>query len=386
MIDLGESDGLLLVDDSERNADLYYATKFRAPDPFVFLHTGTKSYLLIGDLELDRARQEADVDEVLSVSHYARQVKKSKDEAGSRPPSRSHQILLAAINDVGGHIRSLRVPAQFPVETADFLRHSGIRLDVAARPLFEQRSVKQPHEVEAIRRALRAAETGMAVALESIGQARVEEAGVLSLEGEALTSQRLRRLIHHTLLEEDFSARHTIVACGDDGCDPHCEGSGPLVADRPIIVDIFPRSDSSGYYGDLTRTVVRGDAGDELRRAYEAVLAAQQVAFDHIRNGCDGNAIHQSVERSFSARGYETGERDGRLQGFFHGTGHGLGLDIHEAPSIGSRRDILRTGQIVTVEPGLYYLGQGGVRLEDVVIVTEDGCENLTRFPKVLEV
>ena len=386
MTDLDGSDGLLLVGDSERSADLYYATKFRAPDPFVFLDTGAKTYLLIGDLELDRARQQAEVDEVLSVSHYARQVKKSKGGTDTSGPSRTHQILLAALEDVGGRIRSLRVPAQFPLETADFLRRSGIRLEVVAPPLFEQRSIKKPHEVEAIRGALRAAETGMGAALEAIEQARVEESGVLSLEGEQLTSQRLRRLIHHTLLEEDCSARHTIVACGDDGCDPHCEGSGPLVADRPIIIDIFPQSDSSGYYGDLTRTFVKGDAGDGLRRAYEAVLAAQQVAFDRFGDDRDGSEIHKAVEQSFSARGYETGERNGRLQGFFHGTGHGLGLDIHEAPSVGPRHDILRAGQIVTVEPGLYYLGLGGVRLEDVVRVTENGHENLTRFPKVLEV
>jgi Xaa-Pro aminopeptidase len=377
--ELGGADALLLIGDSERNSDLYYATRFRAPDPFVFLWTRQAKILLIGNLELDRARGQAAVDQVLPSAHYEKQL---RDQGLENPGFRD--VVLALLADLG--LKSLKVPADFPLDPADFLRQAGIQLEVASVPLFPQRQIKTPDEVEALRRAMRATEQGMEVAVETIAAAQVRDQ-VLYWEGEVLTSERLRRMIHLTLLQQDCIAQHTIVACGTDGCDPHQEGSGPLRAGEAIIIDIFPREAASGYFGDITRTICKGAAPKALRALYDVVLRGQQLALEQICDGADGRQIHQTIQELFVQAGYKTGEKTGRMQGFFHSTGHGLGLDIHEAPRIGPKGDILKAGQVVTVEPGLYYpdLG-GGVRIEDVVLVEKDGCDNLTTFPKFLEV
>jgi Xaa-Pro aminopeptidase len=204
--------------------------------------------------------------------------------------------------------------------------------------------------------------------------------------GSPLTSEKIKQVIHVALMERDCVGQHTIVASGIQGCDPHNEGSGPLQANTSIIMDIFPRSSETRYFADQTRTVVKGKASDELRRLYDTVKEAQQAAVDEVRDGVNGNHIHQRICERFEAAGYATGPRDGRMQGFFHGTGHGVGLDIHEPPRLGKTQAILRAGQVVTIEPGLYYPDIGAVRIEDMVLVTETGCRNLTKFPKFLEI
>jgi len=158
-----------------------------------------------------------------------------------------------------------------------------------------------------------------------------------------------------------------------------------LYANQSIIMDIFPRDSQSRYFADLTRTVVRGKASPKLKKMFEAVKEGQQIAFKSIRDGTDGSMIHTAIQNRFEALGFKTGVQNGRMQGFFHGTGHGLGLEIHEPPRISLGKDILKTGQVVTVEPGLYYEDAGGIRLEDDVVVTKTGCFNLTRLPKILE-
>jgi Xaa-Pro aminopeptidase len=168
--------------------------------------------------------------------------------------------------------------------------------------------------------------------------------------------------------------------------DPHEEGHGPIRAHQPVVMDIFPRSERTGYFGDLTRTVVRGRASERLKEVYALVHEGVRLGHRRVRDGAEGQAIHGEIQALFESRGYPTGRRDGRMQGFFHGTGHGLGLEIHEPPSIGQRPCTLRAGHLVTVEPGLYYLGLGGVRIEDVALVTSTGSRNLTRAPYVLEV
>jgi Xaa-Pro aminopeptidase len=169
--------------------------------------------------------------------------------------------------------------------------------------------------------------------------------------------------------------------------DPHNEGSGPIRAHSSIIMDIFPRSQRTGFFGDISRTVVRGTASERLKAAYRCVEEGQRIGFRRVRDGANAFDIHAEILQYFAGQGFPTGMVDGRMQGFFHGTGHGLGLDIHEAPGIGARsRNILKAGHVVTVEPGLYYMGMGGVRLEDVVFVTKTGCRNLVKIPKVLEV
>ena len=376
-VDLAGADALLLVGDSERSADLLYTTGFRAPDPYVFLWTRQERLVMVSDLELDRARAQARVDRVLASSHYEAGLR----QRGVSEPG-SEQVLIAVLSELG--LRRVRVPADFPLGMAEALRRAGVSVEVAPAPLFPARQCKDEDEIAAIEQALRAAEAAMAAAVEMIRRAEPRD-GNLWLDGVQLTSERVRRTIHRELLEWDCSATGTIVAGGDQGCDPHQEGHGPLRAGESIIIDIFPRSQTSGYFGDLTRTVVWGPAAPPLRRLFETVRQGQELALARIQDGAVGRQVHQAVVDLFSAAGYQTGERDGHMEGFFHGTGHGLGLEIHEAPRIGSRGTPLSSGQVVTVEPGLYYPGVGGVRLEDVVVVRPGGCQNLTRCPLVLE-
>ena len=377
-LDLDGADALLIVGDSERSADLYYATRFMAPDPFVFLWTANAKIMMVGNLEVDRARSEAQVDEVVASAHIEEQLK----ARGNARPTPS-QILLALLQDRG--IEKLKVAADFPLDTADSLRNSKLHLEVVKPPLLPQRQHKSPVEVEAVRRAMAASENAMAAAVEAIAKAQVRE-GVLYSGAEVLSSERLQRLIHVTLIESDCIGKHTIAACGRQACDPHQQGRGPLRAGETIIIDIFPRDSASGYYGDITRTVVKGKAPKPVVRMFDLVLQGQELALEAIADGVDGGQIHRSIQSLFVEAGYDTGEKDGHMEGFFHSTGHGLGLEIHEAPRIGPRGDLLKTGQVVTVEPGLYYPDVGGVRIEDVVLVTDDGCENLTTFAKILEV
>ena len=376
--DLNGADALLMIGSSERCANLFYATRFRAPGSFVFLWTPNKKIMLAHNLEIDRARDQASVDQVLSYTQYEKQAK----ERGQERPN-SNAVLLELLRDLG--LTKLQVPADFPLGVADFLRGESLELVIAAEPLFPQRKIKDAEEIKGIRRAMRAAEAGMETAIEGLRAADVRD-GVLLLDGDVLTSERLRRMVHQTLMDCDSIGEHTIIAGGDQGCDPHQVGFGPLRACETIVIDIFPHDEASGYYGDLTRTVCKGLASKPMQHLYETVLGAQQLGLDHIRPGAEGRLIHKSIQRFFVDAGYETGEQDGYMQGYIHSTGHGLGLEIHEGPRIGRHGDVLESGHVVTMEPGLYYRGLGGVRIEDTVVVCQGGYENLSSFPKVLEV
>jgi Xaa-Pro aminopeptidase len=228
----------------------------------------------------------------------------------------------------------------------------------------------------------------MAEGMEVLRRAKISQDRKLIYHGVPLTSERLRAVIDCAILQANGQAANTIVAGGKQGCDPHERGHGPLRAHEPIIIDIFPRSQKTGYFGDITRTVVRGHASEGMQKLYATVLQGQKIAFGKIRAKVKTADVHKAVQQFFVQQGYKTGRRNGRMEGFFHGTGHGLGLEIHEAPRVSaSSAEKLRPGHVVTVEPGLYYpeLG-GGVRLEDVALVMANGAKNLTRFEKVLEI
>jgi Xaa-Pro aminopeptidase len=276
----------------------------------------------------------------------------------------------------------LLVPGNFGVEYADGLRARGYTLSVKREPFFESRLVKSDEEIEAIAATQRATEEAVREAISAIRAARVENDGFLYLDGEQLTSEALKKIIHITLMAHECVAQHTIVASGLQGVDPHQHGHGPIRAHESIVIDVFPRSEQSRYFADMSRTVVKGKAPPTLRAMYGAVLRAQGRGMELIRDGADGKAIHADVNAVFEKDGFTTCMRDGRMQGFFHGTGHGVGLDIHEPPRINKTGGVLRSGHVVTVEPGLYYPDAGAVRIEDLVVVTAAGCRNLTNFPK----
>jgi Xaa-Pro aminopeptidase len=374
------TDARLIYSASESDANMLWATRFFAPDPFIFIQKRGKAYLVMNDLEIDRAKSQARVDKVLSYSEYAR---RWQDE-GIQFPSPS-AILLKVFKDL--QIRSVEVPSMFPLGVADELRTLGIKVHAKADPFWPEREFKTEEEVRFISESLVAAEMGMEAGIDAVRRCEIRRNGYLYLDGTRLTSEILKTIINTTIMAQGYVPSHTIVASGDQCVDPHNQGSGPIRANTSIIMDIFPRSQRTGYFGDITRTVVRGRASERLKHAYYSVAQGQEIAFRRIRDGANAYDIHNDILNYFKTEGFETGVLKGRMQGFFHGTGHGLGLDIHEAPSFGLRsKNALRRGNVVTVEPGLYYEGMGGVRLEDVVIVTKTGCKNLVGIPKLLEV
>jgi Xaa-Pro aminopeptidase len=373
-------ESLLLVAASEGDANMLYATAFFAPDPFIFFeHSGAK-YIVMSDLEIDRAKEQADVDRVLSLSHYQSELKKN----GIQVPATA-DVLERIFREK--EIDRVAVPANFPTLLADELRARNFILEVRKDPFFPEREKKRADEVKKIRDSLRAAGLGLEAGIQTLRKAKIGRDRYLYIGGARLTSERLKTAVNTAIMAQGWVPSHTIVSSGDQCCDPHHEGSGPIKAHTSIIFDIFPRSQKTGYFGDLSRTVVRGRASERLKEAYVTVQAGQEVAYRAIRHGADGREIHQKILALFEQRGFPTGKIDGRMQGFFHGTGHGLGLDIHEPPRISPSAATLRAGHVVTVEPGLYYKGMGGVRLEDVVLVTKTGNQKLTRaIPQFLEI
>ncbi len=372
------SPDILIVASSEADSNLYYATRFIAPDDFVFMRIRGRSHLLMNDLEVDRARSQAKVHQVHSLSKLSGAF---KDKHGKRPG------YLDLIEEFAKNQKALEfsVPANFPLSFADPLRKRGLKIEFKPDPFFEERVIKSKEEIKAVAKALRFTEDAVAKAIRAIKKSVIRR-GKLYLAGEVLTSEAIKKIINVSLMEDNCIAAHSIVACGIDCVDPHNQGSGPLYANQSIIMDIFPRDSETRYFADLSRTVVRGKASPKLKKMFTAVLEGQEIAFRAIRDGADGSLIHTAIQKRFEELGFKTGQQNGRIQGFFHGTGHGLGLDIHEEPRISLGSYILKTNQIVTVEPGLYYEDAGGVRLEDDVVVTKTGCINLAKLPKVLEI
>ena len=373
-----EARATLFIAASESDSNLYYATQFIAPDPFIYLEIKGERLLVMSDLEMDRAKTQASVDRVLSYSEIER---KAKGQGIKDPTTVDivHVVLKEAT------IRQILVPANFPFIYATRLQELGYSLKPKRDPFYERRVVKTAEEVRHIEASQRATEEAVAAAHEVVRQATINKDGHLWFDGALLTSEWIKKLINVKLMERDCVAQHTIVAGGEQACDPHNEGSGPLSAGQSIIFDVFPRSATSRYFADMSRTVIRGTASPELKRLYHAVKDALEEAIGKIKDGADGMKIHQGICARFEKAGYKTGLVNGRMQGYFHGTGHGVGLDIHEAPRISRTGSLLQEGHVVTVEPGLYYPGLGAVRIEDMVLVTKDGCRNLTDFPKVFE-
>jgi Xaa-Pro aminopeptidase len=374
------SDTLLMVADSERDANMLYAVGTFVPDPFIYLRTSGRPLIVMSDLEIDRARAQAPHCRVASLGQYQQKLR----ARGIMRPGLAH-VVRQILREKG--IRRVIVPDNFPLGLATDLEKLGI--PVKARPgnFFPEREIKSAAEVRKISAALVMAEVGMAEAMQVLRTAKIGRDRKLLYHNLPLTSEKLRAVIDCAILQACGLAANTIVAGGRQACDPHERGYGPLRAHEPIIIDIFPRSQKTGYFGDITRTVVRGRASEAVGKLYDTVLRGQNIAFRKIRANIPTGDAHRAVQEFFEQQGYKTRRHHGRMEGFFHGTGHGLGLEIHESPRVGANSTgKLRPGHVVTVEPGLYYPEIGGVRLEDVALVTNNGARNLTRFEKVLEI
>jgi Xaa-Pro aminopeptidase len=371
-LDRHNLDGFLFVGDSICDADMYYLTHFLAGDRFAAL-VQEKTILLVSSMEMGRAEKESIADQCLCTSQYKIRERLKRGEI----PEEAYALVLADF--LQDHsIKRLGVPFRFP---AGLYRNliKNFEVTLLESPVSRYREVKTQEELNAIADTQRACERAMRQAILLIGSC--EPCGELLYRDDMpLTSEKVRSAIEVSLLEDGCETMDTIVAGGLQAADPHARGTGPLAANAPIVIDIFPRSKSSRYFADMTRTVLKGEAAIEVKEIYEAVCLAQAEGLLAVRAGVCGKEVHSRVSEVFREQGYP--ETEG--QGFTHSTGHGVGLDVHEKPSLSEIGEALEVNCVVTIEPGLYYPDIGGVRMEDMVVVKKNGSENLTHFERKL--
>lgn len=370
---------ILLYADTVRSADALYFGGVEMLDPFIALGVRGRKVAVASALEFGRVRRKSDFDAVLPLEDLLDRARRAWP---GRSPGAARAIALLARELKAG---ALTVPDDFPAGLCDELRGLGLTIRVSAGPLFPEREVKSPSEAAAIREGNRCSAAGIAAA-ERLLRASSIRAGRLYHRGSALTSERVKIAVETACIEAGSTSSSTIVSGGDQACDPHNRGSGPLRANELIIVDVFPRVSASGFHGDMTRTFLRGRASDAQKAIVAAVRAAQLEALAAIRAGVNGTHVHRRVSETFIGRGFETRATAHGSVGFFHGTGHGLGLEVHEPPRMNATNDYaLRKGSVVTVEPGLYYPGVGACRIEDVVQVTAAAPRMLSSYPYTWE-
>ncbi|MFB6254315.1 MAG: M24 family metallopeptidase [Halobacteriaceae archaeon] len=371
-----------MIDAGSDNSDQLYISGFSAPDPFISLFTPDHLALLVSSLEYSRAQNESPADAVKRWGDYDYQEKRNETDRET-----ARKAVLAEFLDEFS-VSSISVPPRFPLRTADGLRERDISVTIDANDTVgDIRATKTETEIDHIRETQRANERAMQRAEELIREASVASDGTLQYKGEPLTSERVKQEIEVTLLRNSCALDETLVACGPETAEPHNRGSGPLHAHEPIVIDIFPQNKETDYHGDMTRTFVKGEPSSEIREFYETTKSAMDAAFTTLNTADDitGADVHDAVCNVYEEAGFQTLRQNENAEtGFIHSTGHGVGLDVHESPSISPQGNTLEPGNVITIEPGLYDPDIGGVRIEDLLVVREDGFDNLNSYHKDL--
>jgi Xaa-Pro aminopeptidase len=376
-------DAVLIYADSIRSADLRHAVPLAVPDPFLYAETNGTRHVFSNSMEAARIRDlglfDVHVDEEFGIDELI--------ESGLDRREIVAQLLVRAVGSLG--LERATVPETFPIWLGDRLRAEGVELEVDQDLFDDRRRVKTEAQLAGMRRAQRAAEAAMDTCREVLRRSEISGNDLL-LDGEPLTVERVKAAMNATFAAHDTTADEYIVGPGPQGAVGHDMGSGPIPAGVPLVVDIWPRDNGSAVYTDMTRTFVVGDVPAEVREWHRLVKEALDRAVADIAAGVDGRAVFDGTCDIFEAAGEPTQRSkipgEPLVDGFFHGLGHGVGLEVHEAPGMGrSSQKALVAGDVVTVEPGLYRAGYGGVRLEDIVLVTETGAETITQYPYDLE-
>ena len=368
---------ILIYADSMHGAEMRHEVPVPIPDPFLYLERDGTRHAVLTSFEVSRV-------EPVGVTAHPFE-KFGYDELIEQGLPR-HQVLMEtmvkAVQELG--ITEAVVPYNFPLELADRLRAAGVELKPDRELFAQRRRVKNETELEGIRKAQRGTEAGMAAARDMLRAAEASN-GVVMLEGEPLTSERIKARIIEVFNDHDLVSDEMIVAHGGQAASGHDMGSGPIAPGESVVVDLFPRDRETGCYADMTRTFVVGEIPDELAEYHRLVHEALMRSLEAVKAGEEGRTVFELVCDVFHEAGYPTqlSKQPGEVlsSGFFHGLGHGVGLEVHEPPSLSRDPSTLVAGDVVTLEPGLYREGWGGVRLEDLVLVTENGAENLTKFP-----
>jgi Xaa-Pro aminopeptidase len=367
---------VLIFADTMRSAEMRHEVPVSVPDPFLYVEQRGTRHAVLTSFEVDRVREAGIEAHPLEEFGW--------DELVGKGPREQQALLLyeRAVEQLG--VKDAVVPGSFPLGLADRLRAKGIELKPDREFFAKRRRVKTETELEGIRRAQRGTETAMAAARELLRAAEVSE-GTVTLDGDPLTSERIKARITEVFTEHDLVSDAMIVAHGWQAAAGHEMGSGPIPPGESLVIDLFPRDLESGCYADMTRTFVVGEIPEELAEYHRLVHEALMKSIEAVRAGAEGRELFGLVCDVFHEAGYPTqlSKKEGEVlsSGFFHGLGHGVGLEVHEQPWLSRDPSQLVAGDVITLEPGLYRQGYGGVRLEDLVLVTEDGAENLTDFP-----
>ncbi len=359
--------------------DMLYFSRFGAVDPFLAFSLNGKKIGVSPSMEYGRMTEESDFDEVLLLHEVEERARKRFNLKNGTKPGRDLLVRQLAKEY---KIKSFRVGDRFPAGLAFQLQEAGLKLEpVTDGPLFPEREIKTAEEVELLRKGNEASAAGFRVVAKALADSKIKK-GKLFYEGRYLTAERLRDLIAQATLGKGAVALQTITAAGDQACDCHNEGTGPIPANELMVVDIFPRRAADGYWGDMTRTFLKGKASEAQKKLVSVVRKGHQLSLDMIKPGVAGGTVHEAVEKFFADEGYETVRDSDKPRGFFHALGHCIGLEVHEDPVMrrGSKWRF-RKGMVITTEPGLYYRGLGGCRIEDVVHVTADGNELISKAP-----
>ncbi len=367
------------------NRTLYWRIRFMVGDPVVLLELpdsdGTRSVLLLRDIEMQRARNSARVDQVGCPADYTPEGGLSGDRETATAQAAAECLRRAGISEVTGD-RSL------PLIFAEFLARAGIKVSCDTELWVAERRQKSEVEIEHLREAQRVTEQAMQFACHMIASAEARSGGVLYQDNQPLTSERVRTAVTHFLMEKEFDLPSAIIAGGPTGADCHDAGSGELLTGLPVIVDIYPRSRGSLYWGDCTRTVVHGDIPDEIKAMHRTVRKAKAAGEKATAPGVTGEDVHRATIQVIKDDGFHVGlpgeDSPDSYCAMTHGTGHGIGLDVHEPPLLDMKGPKLLVGEALTIEPGLYRRDMGGVRVEDMVVVTKDGCINLNTLSEEL--
>jgi Xaa-Pro aminopeptidase len=385
------AEALLLYSDSYRDANMYYLTKFLAPDPFIFLkRVDADPIIVVSQMECPRAQKQSIIKTVKShldyYNYYLEILKNAKD-----PQLGALKFGAKIVEKELGAGTKICVPHNFPVKAADVLREEGLTIKPMFGVVEKARETKDRQEVDEIKAVQAVIEEVTTEAIELIANSDVDSNGTLLIKGEPLTVSRIKSFFGQKLLENGcLPEEDIIVACGTKSSNPHYVGEpeDKLKANQPIILDIYPRSIQKRYWTDMTRTIVKGRASDKLKKMFDAVFEARNASLDTIQAGAMGSHVYDVCCNVLEKAGYET-TRGGKkiTKGMPHSLGHGVGLQIHESPRMSELyMSPLKAHSIVTVEPGLYDPQIGGVRLEDIIEVTKSGYNNLTKMEIKLEI
>jgi Xaa-Pro aminopeptidase len=375
---------VLIVGDTVRTPELRHEVPITIPDAFVYAELDGRRVVAISAMEATRVEGLGEGLEVRPTEEFgADELRRS----GLDVHTVAKELVLRIVRGLG--IERATVPRGFPVGFADALRAKGVELTVDQKLFDDRRRRKSGHELAGIRRSQKAAEAGMAAARDLLRRAEPANGG-LFVDGEPLTCHLVKQQVQAAFLAHGAVAEEMIVSHGPQTAIGHDMGSGPIAADDVVLLDLFPVDLESACFADLTRTFAVGDVSDELRTWHGLCHEALELAVAEIRPGVNGGDVYRLVSGFFAERGFPTlltkPEGEVLRDGFYHGLGHGVGLEVHESPSLGMIGEELVPGDVITIEPGLYRHGFGGVRVEDLLLVTDDGYERLTDCPYELEV